>query len=77
MNTEHLGFTRVDDNKRDELLKSKTWITRDGEEVSLTNMGHWHLVNAYNLIGNIKDTYFKKWKKILIKEIYSRKDKWK
>lgn len=77
MNIEHLGFTKVDDNKRKELLEDKTWITNEGKELPIADMGHLHLINAYNVIGNIKDNYFKKWKRILMKEIRSRKNKWK
>lgn len=73
MEREVLGFTELDDAKRAQLLDDKIWITRDGEEIRLSQMELSHLANAILCIMPFKrEDYFKRWLRLLRKQHYQR-----
>lgn len=73
MNSEFLGPLFVDDKKREDLLINRTWVTKDGEEIKIEAMEMSHLQNALMFIRPIKhEVYFRKWKRILNKELRKR-----
>lgn len=73
MNSEWLGPLFVNDQKREDLLITKTWVTKDGDEIKVKAMEVSHLYNAIAFIQPIKhEAYFRKWRRVLNKELRKR-----
>ena len=76
MNPEYLGPLFVDDEKRQDLLINKTWVTKEGQVISVITMDTSHLYNAIAFIQPLcHELYFRKWKRVLRKELKNRTKK--
>ena len=73
MSPEILGKLHIDDEKRQQLLIDKTWITAEGELIAIKAMEQSHLQNSILRLKEFRhERYFRDWARILRKELNKR-----